>query len=179
MGTQLKEIIMFKKFITLLIAVSFVWIQTSVSFAENIHFTAFDHTKRDFANSKINSRGLTGQVGFRIPFGHQDKKSKKAFYGLKLTYGQEIRNSNPFKYGYVRDLNLLKAGFNKRGISSLNFANQNLLDEEVRRNIFGNGNGNGFANGNGAIWGLGAVAIGVGICWAVGCFDGDDSPSSS
>ncbi len=131
--------------------------------------------KSNYVKNKLNSRGLTGQIGFKIPFGHQDVKSTKAFYGFKVTYGQDIRNSNPFKYGYTRDLSLFSSGLNKSGVQSLSFGNYDMLNEENRMNIFGNGNG----NGNGMMWGLGVVIVGAGICWAAGCFDSNESSSES
>ncbi len=166
---------MLKKCLIFILSTVFIWGQTSFVFAQNMHFDAFDQMKTNYFKSKINSRGLTGQVGLTVPFGHQDLSQKKAFYGFKMTYGQEMRNSNPFKYGYTRDLNLLSTGFNKSGVSSLNLASYDMLDPEERMNIFGNGNG----NGNGMLWGLALVAVAAGACWAAGCFDGDDSPSSS
>lgn len=146
-----------------------------MAFAQNLHYSAFDQMKDSYFKGKINSRGLTGQVGLTIPFGDKNTTQKKAFYGFKMTYGQEIRNSNPFKYGYTRDLNLFSTGFNNGSVKSLSFANYDILDESQRKNIFGNGNG----NGNGMLWGLALVAVAAGACWAAGCFDGDDSSSSS
>lgn len=146
-----------------------------MAFAQNYHFDAFDNMKNSYFKSKINSRGLTGQVGFSIPFGHHDTKQKKAFYGFKMTYGQEMKNSNPFKYGYTRDLNLFSTGFSQSGVNSLSLATYDILDENQRKNIFGNGNG----NGNGMLWGLALIAVAAGACWAAGCFDGDDNSSSS
>lgn len=165
---------MLKKILILSLSTIFIWGQTSMVFAQNYHYNAFDQMKDSYYKGKINSRGLTGQVGLTIPFGYQDTKSKKAFYGFKMTYGQEMRNSNPFKYGYTRDLNLLSTGFSQSGINSFNLASYDMLDPNQRNNIFGNGNG----NGNGMLWGLALIAVAAGACWAAGCFDGDDNSSS-
>lgn len=166
---------MLRKLLIFTLSTMFIWAQTSFSYAQNYHFDAFDHMKSNAMKNKMNARGLSGQVGFKIPFGHQDVKSKKAFYGVKLAYGQEIQNNNPFEYGYTRDLNLMSSGFDRSGVQSLSFASYDMLDEESRKNIFGNGNG----NGNGMMWGLGLVVVAVGVCWAAGCFDSDSSSSSS
>ncbi len=164
---------MIKKIITTLIATLFIWSQTSVAFARNFHFDAFDYMQKDFSNSKINSRGLTGQFRVSVPFGYQDKDTKKAFYGFKMTYGQEMRNGNPFKYGVTRDLNLFQSGFNKKGLHSFSLANQEIYYDGEQKNVFGNGNG----NGNSLLWGALLIGVGAGACWALGCFDGDDDTS--
>lgn len=157
-----------------MLTILFVWVQTSLSLAQSFHFDAFDHMKDSYIKSKINSRGLTGQIGLSVPFGHLDKGTKKAFYGFKMTYGQEMRNSNPFKYGYTRDLNLFQSGFSKNGLNSMSLANRELIFNGEQKNVFGNGNG----NGSGLLWGIALVGVGLGACWALGCFDGNDSSSS-
>ena len=70
---------------------------------------------------------------------------------------------------------ILILGFSKKGINSVSFANYDVIYNGEQKNIFGNGNG----NGNGMLWGLGLVAVGLGACWALGCFDGDDNTSST
>ncbi|MCP5380875.1 MAG: hypothetical protein H6912_00770 [Kordiimonadaceae bacterium] len=166
---------MLKKLIILSLSAIFVWGQTSIAFAQNLHYSAFDQMKESYFKGKINSRGLTGQLGLTIPFGDKNTTQKKAFYGFKMTYGQEMRNSNPFQYGYTRDLNLFSTGFNNNGVKSLSLASYEILDESQRKNIFGNGNG----NGNVLLWTLGLALVAGGVCWAAGCFDGNDSSSTS
>ena len=163
---------MTKKIFTTLFAILFVWSQSSMAFAQNIHFSAFDHMKRDMSISKINSRGFTGQVGFTVPLGGYGKGEKKPFYGFKVTYGQQLTTGNPFDYGHTRDLNLFQSGFNKNGLHSLSLANQDFYYNGEQTNFLGNG------NGNGVLWGVLLVGVGVGACWALGCFDSDDDTSS-
>lgn len=165
---------MTKNIFTTLFAILFVWSQSSLAFAQNYHFNAFDHVKRDMSNSKINARGFTGQVGFTVPLGGHGKSNKKPFYGFKMTYGQQLTNGNPFDYGHTRDLSLFQSGFDKNGLHSLSLANNDLYYDGEQKNIFGNGNG----NGNGLLWGTLLIGVGVGACWALGCFDSDDDSSS-
>ncbi len=171
---------MLRKIVTLIVAGTFVWLQTSISYAENRHFNAFDNMKFNNSYSKLQSRGLTAQFGFSVPFGAKDKKPKPSYYGFKLSYGQRYSQSDPFQYANVRQINLLESKHNRAGMLNFKVAQFEFVDNQDRNYIFGNGNGNGFANGNGnIILILGAIAIGVGIYFLVDGDDNDTNTSSS
>ena len=158
---------MLRKILIVMLSTIFIWGQTSVAFAQNYHFDAFDHMKNTFEKNKINSRGFTGQVGLSIPFGNIDRTINKPFYGFKMTYGQEIRNSDPFKYGFTRDVNLFSTGIDQYGINSVSLAHYDVLANGQQRNIFGNG------TQTDVIIIVAVVAVAVAVCLAANCFDGD------
>ncbi|MBT5187262.1 MAG: hypothetical protein HOM01_10675, partial [Kordiimonadaceae bacterium] len=158
-----------RKLITALLALTFIWLQTSVSYAENIHYLALDSYK---SNSDIygrNNKGLVGGVKFRLPFGARSQNKKESYVSFNMTYGQEFSRPNPFNFGAVREVNLLDGRFNKDGFSSLNLAGQVVVQTRNRAPKSERKQTNGLY----AILAIGAV---VGLCVAVGCFStGDQS----
>jgi hypothetical protein len=171
---------MLRKILTVVLSMTFVWMQTSFSFAENIHYLSFNKSFNSYDYQNRNNRGMTAKIGLQIPFGVNAKNYKESLLGLKLTYGQKFGEAQPFKNGYVRELTFLDSRFNSAGLRNFKLANQELLGGEDRHFIFGNGNGTGNGNGNGNLYLiLGLAVVAGGACWALGCFDGDDSSTSS
>ena len=160
-----------RKFITAILALTFIWLQTSVLYAENIHYLALDSYKSNADFYGRNNKGLVGGVKFRLPFGARGQYKRESYVSFNMTYGQEFSRSNLFQFGAVREFNLLDGRFNKDGFRTLSAAGQVVVQTRNRPPKSERKLTNGFY----AAIALGAV---VGLCVALRCLTTGDKSTS-
>ena len=125
-----------------------------------------------FASDYQAPAGATATVNFTVPLGAVPYKARKASYGLTLGYGQRLDSvtstgriaTRQTKFADVRFTGAFK--LKRAEVATFDLAN---LDQDPRLNMGPHG-----GKENTWLWVGGAIVLGLGICWAAGCFDGDD-----
>jgi hypothetical protein len=111
-------------------------------------------------------RGANATANIRLSFG--GRSEPKPTYGLSFGVGKDM-GARQNGQVVTRQLQLADIRFNSQGtLKHANFASFDIahLDQDKRLNLSG--------GDSTWLWVAGGVALGVGICWAAGCFDGDD-----
>ena len=148
-----------RKLVSATVSAALCMLSLAPAMAQDYRFTGFDAP-----------RGATATLNLRVPLGARRQQVQPS-YGLTFGYGRTVGAPTLDGRTATRAVNLADVRFNGGGelrtarVASFDLAN---LDRDRR-----------LSNLNGSVsttWIIvGAVAVGVGACLLLECFDGDDN----
>ena len=147
---------MVRKLVSATVSAALCTISVAPAMAQDYRFSGFDAPQ-----------GATATVNLRLPFGSNQSRTRPS-YGFTFGYGATV--GGPALDGRTVTRGVTVADFRFSGAGTLRnarVASFDLahLDRDRRLNL----------TGNNTTWFIvGAVAVGVGACLLLECFDGDD-----